>query len=171
MIMWLIGLSGAGKSTLAEAVVNDVRRRGIKNIVLVDGDVLREVWGNDLGHSLEDRKKNADRLCRLCAYLESQNIHAVCAILSLFEESRQWNRENLNNYYEVYIKTSLEDLIKRDSKGLYKKALAGETELPGVNINFPEPVSPDEVILNGSDVSSLLNNSKRLSQKFYAVEC
>ena len=109
MVIWIIGLSGAGKSTLALEVANRARH-SISNVVLLDGDMVREVWGSDLGHDLKDRKKNAERLCRLCKLLDSQGIHVVCAVLSLFEESREWNREHLSDYFEVYIKASLKDL-------------------------------------------------------------
>jgi adenylylsulfate kinase len=165
MIMWLIGLSGAGKSTLAEQITAEARQR-VPNIALLDGDVMRSVWGNDLGHSLTDRRTNADRLCRLGAYLETQNIHAVCAVLSLFEESRQWNRDNLKNYYEVYIKAPLDDLVRRDVKGLYGQALKKEIELPGVTMHFPEPARPDEIIENNRSLDNFLHHGQRLAAMF-----
>lgn len=165
MIMWLIGLSGAGKSTLAEAVAEEARKRGAK-LAVVDGDAVREMWGDSPGHDLAGRKTNADRICRLCAFLDSQNMHAVCAILSLFEESREWNRTHLSEYHEVYIKTPMEDLEKRDGKGLYRRARRNEIELPGINMNFPEPLRPDEIIENSGALASLLRNAPRLAALF-----
>jgi adenylylsulfate kinase len=165
MILWLIGLSGVGKTTLADEVVRLARQR-LDNIVTLDGDVLREVWGNDLGHTLADRRTNADRLCRLGAFLESQNVHAVCAILSLFEESRAWNREHLKNYYEVYIKTPIGDLARRDVKGLYARAQKNEIELPGVNMAFPEPERPSEIIVNSGALGNFLGHAPRLASLF-----
>ncbi|WP_461209863.1 adenylyl-sulfate kinase [Desulfocurvus sp. DL9XJH121] len=165
MIIWIIGLSGAGKTTLAQETVALARRR-LANVALVDGDVLREVWGGDLGHTMEDRKRNADRLCRLCRYLESQGIHAVCAVLSLFEESRVWNRDNLGQYYEVYVRTPLNELKARDPKGLYARALAGEIDLPGVSLPFAEPENSDLVIENTADRAALLAHASRLAVLF-----
>ncbi len=165
MIMWLIGLSGAGKSTLAEAIAEEARQRGAK-LAVVDGDAVREMWGDSLGHDLAGRKKNAERICRLCAYLDSQGIHAVCAILSLFEESREWNRAHFSNYHEAYIKTPLEDLEQRDGKGLYLRARRNEIELPGINMNFPEPLHPDEIIENSGNLELLLSNAPRLAALF-----
>jgi len=155
MVVWIIGLSGAGKSTLAQEVVNLARQR-IPNVVLLDGDMVREALGSDLGHSIQDRKKNADRLCNLGKLLDDQGIHVVCAVLSLFPESREWNRKYLKNYYEVYIDTPLDSLIRRDAKGLYRRALASEIELPGVNMAFPEPERPDLVIPNRETLGGLL---------------
>lgn len=164
MVIWIIGLSGAGKSTLALEVANRARH-SISNVVLLDGDMVREVWGSDLGHDLKDRKKNAERLCRLCKLLDSQGIHVVCAVLSLFEESREWNREHLSDYFEVYIKASLKDLKDRDPKGLYAKALSGEIELPGVNLPFADPLLPDLVIGNYGDRQELLSHAANIAQK------
>ncbi len=164
MVIWIIGLSGAGKTTLAKEVVR-LARQYIPNIALVDGDDLRTVWGDDLGHSLSERKKNADRLNRFCSYLEQQNIHAVAAVLSLFEESREWNRIHLKNYYEVFIKTPLADLRKRDPKGLYAKAEQGEIKLPGINLPFSEPAKPDIIINNTASQKELLAYAQILVQK------
>ena len=83
MVIWLIGLSGAGKTTIGELLY--LKMKAIRpNTVFIDGDKIREVMGGELGHSLEDRKKNADRICRFCHFLEEQNIDVVCSILSLF---------------------------------------------------------------------------------------
>ena len=161
MVIWVIGLSGVGKSTLAAEVVRLSRQR-LANVALVDGDVLRTVWGNDLGHSLDDRKENAGRLNRLCRYLDGQGIHVVAAVLSLFEETRQWNREHLANYYEVYLKSPKEALIRRDPKGLYAKALREEILLPGVNMPFPAPQRPDLTLENNGTLESLLEHAKNL---------
>mgnify|MGYP003307720150 CR=1 FL=1 len=65
MVIWLIGLSGAGKTTLAEKVVNESNMTGSKTI-LIDGDIIRKIFNNDLGYSLDDRLKNAQRICQLC---------------------------------------------------------------------------------------------------------
>ena len=162
MILWIIGLSGAGKTTLATEVVR-LARREASNVAMLDGDVAREVWGDALGYSMADRQRNAERLCRLGKFLEGQNIHVVCAVLSLFEESRRWNRANLNDYYEVFVRAPLSTLIERDSKGLYTRALRGEISLPGINMDFPEPSSPDEKIDNNGDCEQLLAQAPRLA--------
>ena len=163
MVLWIIGLSGAGKTTLSEKVVEKIRNSKT-NVVLIDGDIIRDVFGNDLGHTLEDRHQNADRICRLCKFLDDQGIHVVCAILSLFPESRSWNRKNINNYYEVHIETPIEQLQKRDYKGLYRKFSEGKIKnVAGMDIEFIPPDSPDLSIKNNSSLDNLLTHANFLS--------
>jgi adenylyl-sulfate kinase len=152
MVIWLIGLSGAGKTTIGREVHALLRCNGSK-VVLLDGDAFREVMGDDLGHGLDDRRRNAGRICRLCKLLDEQQIDVVCCILSIFEESREWNRQNLNDYTEVFIDVPMDELIRRDPKGLYLKALAGEVrDVAGIDLEFEQPKSPDLVIENhGAD--------------------
>lgn len=165
MVIWIIGLSGAGKTTLATKVVGLIREKK-KNVVLIDGDVIRDIFGGDLGHSLEDRFKNAERICQLGKFLESQDIHVVVAILSLFLESREWNRKNLKNYYEVFIDTPINDLIKRDSKGLYSKYNRGEIEnVAGLDLKFDKPANADLIISNKGTNEDLLKYADQIALK------
>jgi adenylylsulfate kinase-like enzyme len=162
MVIWIIGLSGAGKTTLASEVYSQVKN-SLSNVVLIDGDVIREVFGNDLGHTIEDRRRNADRISRLCKFLDDQEISVICAILSIFPESRSWNRKNINNYYEVFIDVPVEKLIKRDPKGIYKKYFADEiTNVPGLDIDFPRPDNADLIIDNTSTNNKLLGYATEL---------
>ena len=162
MVVWIIGLSGAGKTTLANEVVSKVRRKH-RNIVLLDGDAIREVFGNDLGHSIDDRRRNADRISQLSKFLDDQGINIVCAILSLFPESRSWNRQNIKHYYEVFIDAPIEDLINRDSKSIYHRYLDGEIRnVAGMDIEFKKPDNPDLVIENISSLNLLLSYSDRI---------
>lgn len=162
MVIWLIGLSGAGKTTLANKLVHDTNRKGIKTI-LIDGDIIREVFDNDLGYSEADRLKNANRICKLCKFLDDQGINVVCAILSIFPETRDWNRSNINNYYEVFIDTPINTLIQRDSKGIYKKYNDGIIKnVAGMDLEFSTPKNSDLVIKNSGSKAELLNYSKHL---------
>ena len=165
MVIWIIGLSGAGKTTLAKEIVSLAKEK-VSNIILADGDWIRSIFDNDIGHSLEDRKRNADRICRICKFMENQNIHVVCAILSLFQESREWNRKNIKNYYEVFIDTPFQTLVERDDKGLYKKALEKKTNnVVGVDLKFTPPERPDLVIYNDGSIEQLLSFAPKLVKK------
>jgi len=171
MVIWIIGLSGAGKSTLAHEIVMEVNRES-KNTILLDGDVIREIFGNDLGYSMVDRLKNAERICQLGKFLDGQGFNVVTAILSLFPESREWNRKNIKNYYEVFIDSKIESLIERDSKGLYAQFDRGEiSEVAGMDINFPKPEKADLVIENNRSKEELLSYAKPIIERLLSVKC
>jgi adenylylsulfate kinase len=154
MVIWIIGMSGSGKSTLGQHMVNILKPR-YPQTVFLDGDILREIMGEDLGHTVEDRWANAQRICRLCKYLEEQEIDVVCAVLSIFHESQEWNREHLNDYKEIYLEVSLDTLKRRDPRGLYAKALRGdEPNVVGIDIDFNPPYAPDTVINNDVELAS-----------------
>jgi len=165
MVIWIIGLSGAGKTTLANEVVSYVR--GVQaNVVLIDGDMVRNIFGNDLGHTLEDRRTNAQRICQLGKLLDDQGIHVVCAILSLFPETREWNRKNLKNYYEVFIDAPMQDLVQRDSKGIYRRFRNGDIrDVAGMDIKFLRPDNADLTINNINSKEALLGFAKPIAEK------
>lgn len=165
MVIWIIGLSGAGKTTLAQEIVR-LARQETSNVVLIDGDVIRETFGNDLGHSIKDRRRNAERMMRLCQWLDRQGIHVVCAILSLFPEHRAWMRDNVSNYHEVFVDAPLDDLKARDGKGLYARFAAGETtDVAGLDLHFPIPDSADLTIRNDAGEAAFLAHAAPLAQR------
>lgn len=146
MIVWLIGLSGAGKTTVGTRLAERLRAEH-PNLVYLDGDLLREVWGGALSHDVAGRRVNAERLSKLCRMLDRQGIHVVAAVLSIFPEWQRWNRENLSGYFEVLLDVPMEVVVERDTKGLYRAALAGTTSnVVGVDIPFPRPAEPDLVL-------------------------
>jgi len=166
MVIWIIGLSGSGKTTLAEEVTTQARESGRK-VVLLDGDRIRDFYGNDLGHDLTDRRTNADRICQLCAFLDEQGIDVVCAILSVFPESRSWCRENLSSYFEVFVDAPIEQLIERDEKGIYGRYKRGEIrEVAGLDLPFPRPKQADLIITNDGGRDLLLQYAPLLVKLF-----
>lgn len=162
MVIWIIGMSGAGKTSIATEVHRLLRTEG-RPVVLIDGDVIRDVFGGDADHSLQGRRKNADRICRLCRFLETQGIDVVCAILSIFHESQAWNRRHLKEYFEVFVRVPFDHLVARDSKGLYQKALDGQMKnVVGVDIPFEPPPQPDLVIDNNQPIEDFSAYAKRI---------
>lgn len=151
MVIWIIGLSASGKTTFGKILYQEWKKQS-PNTVLIDGDEIRRIFQHDQtneAYTVEERRKNADRISKLCMWLDKQNINVVCCILSLFEESRQWNRENYSKYFEVYMDVPMETLVQRDPKGLYKLALSGQKkDVVGVDIPFVAPLNPDYVFKN-----------------------
>ena len=136
---------------MASQVVERIRKMNGK-VVLLDGDLIRTLFGNDVDHTIEGRRRNAERLSALTKFLADQGIHVVAAVLSIFPEWRRWNRENIPDYSEVYIKASMQTLLRRDIKNLYARAAKGEiVNVVGVDIPFPEPEDSELVIENDVD--------------------
>ena len=170
MVIWLIGLSGSGKTTLADKIVSDLREVD-QTVVSLDGDILRELWGNDLGHDLESRRENAQRICRLCQFLDQQGLDVVCAILSIFPESREWCRQNLSSYYEVFIDAPLSQVMDRDVKGIYSKYKNGEIkDVAGLDLEFPIPQKPDLVIKNVKRKEDLLSHAPIIKNQILRIK-
>ena len=140
------------------------KQEKIKKVVLIDGDIFRDVFENDLGYSLSDRKKNANRISRFCKMLDDQNINVVCGILSIFSETRAWNRKFIDNYYEVFIDAMIDQIKKRDYKGLYKDYNDGKIKnIVGMDIEFKKPKKSDLIIKNDNSKNKLISKSNFLS--------
>jgi glutamine kinase len=146
-VYWITGLSGAGKTTVASELWRRLRAAG-RSCVLLDGDALRSVIADDLGHTLGNRHQSAMRNARLCALLASQGEDVVCATISLFHDVQRWNRENIPGYCEIFLEVPLEELRKRDLKGVYSSARGESPNVVGVDLPAEVPESPDLVIEN-----------------------
>jgi adenylylsulfate kinase-like enzyme len=146
MVIWLTGLSGSGKTTIAEAIAS-LTKVNNNQIVLIDGDVVRELFGGDLGFDEEARKLQLGRIQRLACWISQQNIGVVVAALYAHPDLLFWNRNNLPGYFEVYVDTPLHIIESRDTKGLYKKAREGKLDnVVGLDIPWYPPQKPDYVV-------------------------
>jgi adenylyl-sulfate kinase len=145
--IWFTGLSGSGKTTLSKMVESELRRRGIKKVELLDGDVIRTQLSKGLGYSKEDRDTNIKRIGFVCKLLSRNGVIAIAAAISPYREVRDFNRKEIGDFVEVYCKSSLEVCIQRDVKGLYQKALAGEIKnYTGIDDPYEEPLTPEVVL-------------------------
>lgn len=152
-VYWITGLSGAGKTTIGHLFYQKLKHN-FPNTVFLDGDIMREVFGADVGYTEEERRKCAMRYARLCNMLQKQDLNVVCCTISMFDSVREWNRKNIDNYKEIYIKVSMDTLRKRDQKGLYSgNTIEKEKEVTGIQIPLEEPRNPDLVLENNGDMT------------------
>ena len=144
--LWFTGLSGSGKSTLARGVEQELRRRGMK-VEILDGDVVRTNLSKGLGFSKEDRDTNIRRIGFVCHLLTRNDVVAIAAAISPYKAIRNENRKMIGRFVEVYCACSLDELERRDVKGMYKKARAGEIKgFTGVDDPYEAPENPEILI-------------------------
>lgn len=144
--IWLFGLSGAGKSTIANILIKKLSEKNIP-CVLLDGDELRDTVNKDLGYSDADRQENIRRAAEFAKLLCHQNIKCICAFITPFKSLRTLVKSILKEDVILFwIDAPIEECIKRDVKGLYKKALNNEIEnFTGISSNFEYPVEEEGV--------------------------
>lgn len=151
MTIWITGLSGAGKTTIAQLVEAELRKLGQRAEVL-DGDIVRTNLCKDLGFSREDRERNIERIGFVCQLLSRNGIVPIVAAISPYRQAREEVRGKIGHFIEVYCKCSLEVLICRDTKGLYRKALEGKVlNFTGISDPYEEPLSPEVVLETDKD--------------------
>jgi sulfate adenylyltransferase/3'-phosphoadenosine 5'-phosphosulfate synthase len=143
--VWFTGLSGSGKTTIAKRVEALLHERGVHSERL-DGDVVRQSLTRDLGFSKEDRDKNIERVTFVAKLLTRNDVVVLSSFISPYAAQREASRRDIGEFLEVFVDATLDTLIARDLKGLYKKALAGELQgVTGVNDPYEQPEKPDLV--------------------------
>jgi adenylyl-sulfate kinase len=142
-VLWFTGLSGSGKSTLAEAVAPRLRAAG-KRVEILDGDAVRTHLSRGLGFSREDREVNVARIAFVAHLLARNGVFVITAAISPYRATRDEARRLIGDFVEIHVATSVEECIRRDVKGLYRKALAGEIEhFTGISDPYEAPLSPE----------------------------
>jgi adenylylsulfate kinase len=144
--IWFTGLSGAGKSTLAEIIEQRLREHG-RNVEVLDGDEVRTHLSKGLGFSKEDRDTNIKRIAFVCKLLTRNGVVSISAAIAPYREAREWARQEIGNFLEVYVKCPLEVCRQRDVKGLYKLVDEGKIKnFTGVDDPYEEPENPGVVV-------------------------
>jgi adenylyl-sulfate kinase len=147
--LWFTGLSGAGKTTIAGRVGSELERRGA-TVEHLDGDVIRTHLSNGLGFSKHDRDTNIARIAWVASRLTRLGATVIVSAIAPYAEARYRARvlvEQFGPFVEVYVRASVAECARRDVKGLYAKALAGEVEaFTGVSDPYEPPTDPELVI-------------------------
>ena len=142
--LWFTGLSGAGKSTLAQVVRDVLVSRG-RRVEILDGDEVRTNLSKGLGFSKEDRDTNIRRIGYVARLLSRNGVVAITAAISPYREIRDEVRQSHEApFVETFVDCALDELVRRDRKGLYAKALRGELQhFTGVSDPYEPPPAPD----------------------------
>lgn len=143
-LYWLTGLSGAGKTTIGNRLYYSMKSQK-QNTVILDGDILKKIAGKDLGYGREERLERAYRYSALCKLLTDQGINVIICTIAMFDDIRSWNRDNIENYVEVFLDVKMEVLKQRNRKGLYSNR-NGNTA--GIDVAVEYPKNPDIIIEN-----------------------
>ena len=157
MVIWILGLSGVGKSYLSLKLKQELEKDK-KNFLIIDGDVIRNIFDNDLGFSIKDREINASRISKLANFLSLNGINVIVSVLSLFPDWLKWNRKNIQDYYEIFIDVPISILKKKNNKEVYFKEGKQNKNVVGVDIEFKKPINYDLKIINEFDEASLRHN-------------
>jgi adenylyl-sulfate kinase len=149
--LWFTGLPCSGKSAIADRLAGILKDKGYR-VERLDGDIVRQDLTRDLGFSKADRDENIRRVTFVTKLLARNGVFVLTSFISPYREMRDHAREQVENFMEIYVQTSLETCIKRDVKGMYKKAMAGEIkEFTGVSDPYEEPLKPELTIVTDNE--------------------
>jgi sulfate adenylyltransferase/3'-phosphoadenosine 5'-phosphosulfate synthase len=174
LVIWLTGLSGAGKSTIAARLDHELRLLG-RTVTVLDGDGVRTHLSKGLGFSKEDRDTNIRRIGYVAGLVAAHGGVAITAAISPYREVRDEVRAATAGFVEVYVRCSMDELVRRDAKGLYAKALRGEiANFTGVSDPYEEPLHPEVTVDSGEEtveesVELILDRLERLGHIWRGV--
>jgi adenylylsulfate kinase-like enzyme len=159
MIIWFKGISGVGKSSLG-GYFYKIKKKKIKNLVYVDGDIFRKLFKNDLGYTLKDRNINASRICAFVKFLQLQKINVVVSANLTSKKYQNLSKKIYHNYLSIFIESKLSNLKIRDKKKIYKN----KNNIVGLNIKYDKPKNSDLHITNDSTYKKFIGNIKLIEK-------
>jgi len=163
MIIWITGISGSGKTTISEAIYKK-HKKHLSNLVCVDGDVVRNLFGNNLGYDEKSRIDQIKRIQKLCIFLKQQGLIVLVSALYNNAELMEWNRNNFKDYYQIYLKASIKLVTERDPKKLYYKYNEGkEKNIVGIDLPWYEPINSN-LTINMDEQIPLNNIIKKIEE-------
>ena len=169
--LWFTGLPCSGKTTIANKVFEILKSKGLK-VERLDGDILRTHISKGLGFSKEDRFENLRRAGFIAKLLTRNNVIVLASFVSPYREIRNELRKEIENFAEIYVKASKETCIKRDVKGMWKKAMNGEIKnFTGWDAPYEEPENPELVLDTEKEtVEESVNKVMEFLRKFLKEE-
>lgn len=151
-VYWITGLSGAGKTTIGSSLYYRLKKHSSQT-VLLDGDVMKLIFdGRVVDYSPAGRRLRAEKYSQLCKLLADQGLTVICCTIAMYERVRQWNRQNIPNYVEVFMDVDLETLMRTDPKGHYRRQ---KEAMVGAGDRVELPQNPDLIIHNDLRASSI----------------
>ena len=164
-VYWICGLAGSGKTSVAEKFLKVLTKKGVSPILL-DGDYMRDIFDLPKDYSYEGRKKLARIYSKVAKMLSDQGFTVIVSVIAMYEETFKFNRKNIKNYIEVFLDVPMKELIRRDKKKLYSKALNGELkDVVGIDIKAEFPTKPDIKIINYGNVD--IDDSVKKLEEYY----
>ncbi|NIV42763.1 MAG: adenylyl-sulfate kinase [Candidatus Dadabacteria bacterium] len=149
--VWFTGLPSSGKSTLAKVLRDEIENKG-KHVEILDGDEVRLRLSKGLGFSKEDRDENIRRISYVARIITRCGAVAITCAISPYRDIRLEARNEIENFVEVFVDCDIEECIRRDVKGLYKKALSGEIKnFTGISDPYEKPESPEITVNTSSE--------------------
>ena len=159
ILFWITGLSGSGKTQIAKKIHSKIIKKYGPTIVL-SGDDIRRIFSLR-SYSYKDRFETVMKYCKLAKFLTSQKVNIIFAVIGMMDDIRKWNRKNIKNYVEIYIKSDLKKIIKKRKKKIYHQV---KKDIVGLDIKPEYPKKPD-IILNNKFQKSIDAHAEELLLK------
>ncbi len=160
IVIWLTGMPCSGKTTISKKLEKYFQRKNLP-VQILDGDAMRQTINSDLGFSKKDRDENIRRAAHIAKLLSDNGINVVVAFVSPYRKMREFARGICDKFVEVYLKCSIDECVRRDSRGVYKKKLSGQTKNNlSIKNSYEEPKNP-EIIVN-TEEESLAKSFKKI---------
>ena len=143
ILFWVTGFSGSGKTRLSKKILSQIRKE-YGPTVLFSGDDIRRIF-KLRGYTNKDRFEIVMKYCKLAKFITGQNVNVIFAVIGMMDEIRKWNRKNITNYVEIYIKSDLKMIIAKKQKNIYHN---NKKNIVGLDIKPDFPKNPDIILVN-----------------------
>tara|TARA_B110000046_G_C13012347_1_gene407233 strand:+ start:1468 stop:1986 length:519 start_codon:yes stop_codon:yes gene_type:complete len=151
ILFWITGFSGSGKTQISKKI-HSLIKKSYGPTILLSGDDIRRIFKLK-GYTYKDRYEVVMKYCKLSKFITSQNINVIFAVVGMMSSVRNWNRKNIKNYVEIYIKSDLKKIIKKGKKRIYHQNI---DNIIGLDIKAEYPKKPDIILHNNfkKDISN-----------------